>query len=285
MTIPDTLTPAVTLLVLGAGLLHATWNAIASAIKDKALTFGLIGATSTVAAVVVLPIAGMPRSAALPYAAVSGAIHVGYNYSLLRSYRLGDFGQAYPLARGTSPLLVALGAWLIAGEGLATVQILGVLAVAVGLMSIVFAGGRLRRADAPATLSAAITGVTIASYTVLDGLGVRHSGNPVGYLAIMFVMQGPVIAGVSALLLRGRLGREHLRYIPSGMTAGILSMVAYGIVIWAQTKGPLALVSALRETSVISAALIATLLFHEPFGRRRIVPATIVVAGILLISL
>jgi drug/metabolite transporter (DMT)-like permease len=285
VTIPDTLTPTVTLLVLGAGVLHAIWNAIASAIRDKALTFGLIGATATIAALVILPIAGMPNSAALPYAAVSGAIHVGYNYSLLRSYRLGHFGQAYPLARGTSPLLVAVGAWLIAGEGLVAVQILGVLAVGVGLMSIVFAGGRLRRADLPATLAAVLTGVTIASYTVVDGLGVRHSGNPVGYLAIMFAMQGPVIAGVSAMLLRGRLRREHLRDVPAGVTAGLLSMLAYGIVIWAQTKGPLALVAALRETSVISAALIATLLFHEPFGRRRIVPAAVVVAGIILISL
>jgi drug/metabolite transporter (DMT)-like permease len=285
VTIPDTLTPTVTLLVLGAGVVHAIWNAIASAIKDKTLTFGLIGATTTVVALVLLPIAGMPRSAALPYAAVSGVIHVGYNYSLLRSYRLGDFGQAYPLARGTAPLLVAVGAWLIAGEGLATVQILGVLAVGVGLTSIVFAGGRLRRSDMPVTMAAVITGFTIASYTVVDGLGVRHSGNPLGYLAIMFVMQGPAIAGVSALMLKGHLRREHLKNIPSGVTAGILSMVAYGIVIWAQTKGPLALVSALRETSVISAALIATLLFHEPFGRRRIVPAAIVVAGIILISL
>jgi drug/metabolite transporter (DMT)-like permease len=285
VTTPETLTPTVTLLVLGAGGLHAIWNAIASAIKDKALTFALIGGTTTVVAAALLPITGMPRSAALPYAAISGAIHVGYNYSLLRSYRLGDFGQAYPLARGTSPLLVAVGAWLIAGEGLAPSQILGLVAVAVGLMYIVFAGGRLHRADVPAMAAAIITGVTIASYTVVDGLGVRHSGNPIGYLAIVFVLQGPAVVFVSAMLLEGHVRPDRRKDIPSGVTAGVLSMLAYGIVIWAQTKGPLALVSALRETSVISAAVIATLLFHEPFGRRRILPATIVVAGIILISL
>lgn len=285
MSIPTTLTPSVTLLVLFAGVLHATWNAIASAIKDKALTFGLLGATSTVLAAIALPFCGMPSEAALPYAAVSGAIHVAYNFALLRSYRLGDFGHTYPLARGTSPLLVAVGAWVFAGESLGPLQIVGLLAVAIGLMSIVLATGRLRRADVPATVAAVLTGITIASYTVVDGIGVRHSGNPVGYLAVMFLLQGPVIAVVSSILLRGRLRREQWRDVPSGVLAGVLSMVAYGIVIWAQTKGPLALVSALRETSVISAALIATLLFHERFGRRRIAPAVIVVAGIILISL
>jgi drug/metabolite transporter (DMT)-like permease len=282
---PTSLTPAVTLLVLGAGVLHATWNAIASQIKDKALTFGLLGATTTVLAALMLPAVGMPQDAALPYAAISGVIHVAYNLALLRSYRLGGYGQTYPLARGTSPLLVAVGAWAFAGEGLTAVQTVGVLTVAAGLVSIVFVGGRLRRADMPATLAALLTGVTIASYTVVDGLGVRHSGNPVGYLAIMFLLQAPFTAAISAVMLRGRLGREQLRDVPAGVAAGVLSMLAYGIVIWAQTRGPLALISALRETSVISAALIATLLFHEPFGRRRIAPAALVVAGIILVSL
>lgn len=282
--IPTHLTPAVTALVLGAGVVHAVWNAIASVIKEKFVAFGLIGVTEAVVAVICLPLTGLPRSAALAYVGASALIHVGYTYALLHSYRLGDFGRAYPLARGTSPLLVAVGAWFLAGEHLAAVQIAGISVVAASLFAIVFAGGRLTRADVPATVAALLTGVTIAGYTVLDGLGVRHSGNAFGYIALLFLLQGPVVAAIAAASLRHRLGTVSRSDVPAGLAAGALSLVAYGMVIWAQTHGPLALVSALRETSVITAALIATLLFHEPLGRRRLGPAVAVVAGIILIS-
>lgn len=283
--IPTHLSPAVTALVLGAGVLHATWNAIASEIKEKFVAFGLIGVTEAVVAGVFLPLTGMPASGALAFVGSSAVIHVAYTYALLHSYRLGDFGHAYPLARGTSPLLVAVGAWFLADEHLAAVQIAGISIVAASLTAIVFAGGRLTRADVPATLAALLTGVTIASYTVLDGLGVRHSHNPFGYITLLFLLQGPVVAAIAGISLRKRITTVQLTDVPAGFAAGALSLVAYGMVIWAQTHGPLALVSALRETSVITAALIATLLFHEPLGRRRLGPAIAVVAGIVLISI
>ena len=283
--IPTHLSPAVTALVLGAGVLHATWNAIASEIKEKFVAFGLIGVTEAVVAGVFLPLTGMPASRAFVFVGASAVIHVAYTYALLHSYRLGDFGRAYPLARGTSPLLVAVGAWFLADEHLAAVQIAGISIVAASLTAIVFAGGRLTRADVPATLAALLTGVTIASYTVLDGLGVRHSHNAFGYIALLFLLQGPVVAAIAGISLRQRIRTLQLTDLPAGFTAGALSLVAYGMVIWAQTHGPLALVSALRETSVITAALIATLLFHEPLGRRRLGPAIAVVAGIVLISI
>jgi drug/metabolite transporter (DMT)-like permease len=279
------LSVTVTVLVLGAGVLHATWNAIASVIKDKLVAFGLIGLSQTVAAAVCLPVTGMPRSSALAFVCASALIHVAYTYALLHSYRLGDFGRAYPLARGTSPLLVAVGAWFLADEHLAAVQIAGISLVAGALIAIVFAGGRLARTDVPATLAALLTGVTIAAYTVLDGLGVRHAHNPLGYIALLFLLQGPVLTVISGILLRHQLTNLAPGDVRAGLIAGALSLVAYGIVIWAQTHGPLALVSALRETSVISAALIAALLFHEPLGRRRLGPAIAVAAGIVLISI
>jgi uncharacterized membrane protein len=275
----------VTVLVLGAGVLHAIWNAIASAIKDKRVAVGLIGATEAVVAVICLPAVGMPRSSALAYVGASALTHVAYTYALMRSYRLGDFGRAYPLARGTSPLLVAVGAWFLADEHLAATQIAGISIVAGALIAIVFAGGRLTRADAPATLAAILTGVTIATYTILDGLGVRHAHNTFGYIALLFLLQGPVLAAIAGIPLRHRLSDIARADVPAGLAAGVLSLAAYGIVIWAQTQGSLALVSALRETSVISAALIATLLFHEPLGRRRIGPAIAVAAGIVLLSI
>jgi drug/metabolite transporter (DMT)-like permease len=280
------LTAFVTVLILGAGVLHATWNAIAASITDKFVAFGLIGLTEAVVAGICLPLTGMPRASAFAFVGASALIHVAYTYGLLHSYRLGDFGRAYPLARGTSPLLVAVGAWFLADEHLAAVQIAGISVVAAALMAIVFAGGRLTRADVPATIVAMLTGVTIAAYTVLDGLGVRQAHNSFGYIALLFLLQGPVVTAIAGFSLgRQRLATTRSSDLAAGVTAGALSLIAYGIVIWAQTHGPLALVSALRETSVISAALIATLLFHEPLGRRRLGPAIAVVAGIALISL
>lgn len=275
----------VTLLVLGAGVLHALWNAIASAVEDKLVAFGLIGVSATVVAAVTLPLTGMPRSTAIVFALVSAVLHLAYNCGLMQSYRLGDFGHTYPLARGTAPLLVAAGAWVFADEHLDAVQLLGIATVAGGLTAIVFAGGRLRRAEMPATVAALLTGGAIASYTVVDGLGVRHAHDPLGYTALLFLLQGPVMVVVAGVRRRHDLAWATPRNLTAGLTAGALSLAAYGIVIWAQTQGPLALVSALRETSVISAAIIAAVVFHEPFGRRRLLPAAAVVAGIILINL
>jgi drug/metabolite transporter (DMT)-like permease len=278
------LTLFVVTLVLCAGVLHATWNAIASAIPDTTLAFALIGVAQAIIAVVVLPVVGLPRSGAVAFAAASAVIHVAYTAALLQSYRLGEFGRTYPLARGTAPLLVGAGAWVIAGEHLTPLQIFGTCTIAAALTAIVFAGGRLRRADLPATVAALLTGVTIAAYTVVDGLGVRHAHNPAGYLALLFVLEAPAVLAIAGYRLRHRLNRRLLRNVPAGIAAGAISVLAYGIVVWAQTRGPLALVSALRETSVISAALIATLLFKEPFARRRLLPSIAVAVGIVLIA-
>jgi len=279
------LTAEVIALVLCAGVLHAIWNAIASSISDKTVAFALIGAAQASFAVVALPIVGLPRSSAVAFAAASAVIHVAYTGALLQSYRLGDFGHTYPLACGIAPVLVGLGAWFIVGEHLDALQITGTCTIAAALTAIVFAGGRLTRADVPATAAALLTGVTIASYTVVDGLGVRHAHNSLGYLGLLFAFELPAILTIATYRLRHRLNRRLLHDVPAGFGAGLISVLAYGIVVWAQTQAPLALVSALRETSVISAALIATLLFKEPFARRRLLPSVAVVLGIILIAL
>jgi drug/metabolite transporter (DMT)-like permease len=281
---PHQLTLSVTLLVLLAGVIHASWNAIASRIDDRVLAGGLIGVTQAAVSALALPLAGFPRSAALPFAAGSATVHIAYTYALVYSYRLGGFGRSYPLARGTAPLLVAVGGWFLAGEHLDALQLAGTCTIAASLLAIVFVGGRPRRADGPGLAMALGTGVTIAAYTVLDGLGARHAHDPVGYLAVMMAMQGPCVGAISAAILWHRPRPISASDIRAGLLAGTLGTVAYGIVIWAQTRGPLALVSALRETSVISAALISALVFREPLGRRRIGPAIAVVAGIILVS-
>ena len=214
---------------------------MASAIEDKLVAFGLIGVSYSVVGAVALPFTGLPWSTAVFYALVSAALHVGYNISLLHSYRLGDFGHTYPLARGTSPLLVTAGAWLFAHEHLDGLQLAGIVTVALGLMTLVFAGGRITRADLPATAAAVLTGVAIASYTVVDGLGVRDAPhNSFGYTGLLFLLQGPVLAFVAGTVRRGDLtaALANRADVVAGLGAGVLSLAAYGIVIWAQTQVP-----------------------------------------------
>ena len=277
------LTGTVIVVVLGAGLLHATWNAIAKYISDGLVAFALIGVASTVGGAAMLLVTGLPDGAAIPFAAASAVVHIAYELALMNSYRLGAFNQTYPIARGTSPLVVAAGAYVFAHESLGAVPLTGIVVLAVGLMSLAVSAGRLSRQDLPAVSAAVLTGLTIATYTLIDGLGVRHGHDPYAYGGLLFLIQGPVIP-VIALLRRPFSSFAVPSVAMRGLAAGALSVVAYVGVLWAQTRAPLAEVAALRETSVISAALIGTLLLKERFGARRAAAAVLVAAGILLIS-
>jgi drug/metabolite transporter (DMT)-like permease len=270
--------------VLLAAVLHAVWNAIAHAIPDRLIGFVLIGTACAVLAIPMVLAAPMPPARAWPLLAVSVALHVIYMLLLMRGYRLGDFGQVYPLTRGTSPLLVAAGAALFAGEVPHPVQLLGVVTVSAGLILLVRAGGRPSRAQLPALGAALLTGVTIAAYTTVDGIGVRAAGTTIGYAGWLFLLQGPVIPVIAAVT-RGRALVAQLRpYRWIGLCGGVFSLAAYGLVLGAQTRGALAPVAALRESSVVIAAGIGVVWFQEPFGRYRVLSSILVAIGVVLVS-
>jgi drug/metabolite transporter (DMT)-like permease len=270
--------------VLVSAVLHATWNATAHAITDRFLGFTLIGLTCTVGGALLAAFSPLPAAAAWAFVLASATMHVLYNLFLMWSYRLGHFGRAYPLARGMSPWLVAIAAFLFAGEALPATRLAGVLVISAGLALLVLAGGRPGRADRPAISAAVLTGVFIAVYTTLDGLGVRRSGTTTGYVGWLFLLQGPAFP-VAALATRGRRLVEQARpHLVAGVAAGALSLLAYGLVLWAQRRGALAPIAALRETGVIIGAGIAAVRFREPFGRWRILAATLVALGVILIS-
>lgn len=269
--------------VLLAAFLHAAWNAVAHAIADRLIGFALIGAAATAGGAVLTLVVGAPAPASWPYLAVSAALHVGYSLLLLRSYELGEFGQAYPLARGTSPWLVAIGAAAFAHETLTPPRLAGVAVISVGLASLVFAG-RLTRADVPAIGAALLTGVTIAAYTTVDGLGVRHAGGALGYAAWLFIAEGAVIPLMAVAARREKLWVQARPHLAAGLAGGVASIIAYGLVLWAQTRGALAPIAALRETSVIIGAIIGALVFRERFGRWRIVATVLVAGGVALIN-
>jgi drug/metabolite transporter (DMT)-like permease len=278
---PSTLPLSVTLAVLAAAITHATWNAIAHGIRDQTLAFGLIGAGGIIVAIPLVIVVAAPRADSWPYLLGSVAIHVFYNLLLMRCYRYGEFGQVYPLARGISPLVVTILAAVFVGEHLALPQLAGVAVVSGGLAALVFFGGKPGRA---ALLAAVGTGLTIAAYTTVDGVGVRLSASPVGYIGWLMLLQSLCVPLFALVRRRDVLTKQPPRILLTGLLAGALSVLAYGLVLWAQTRGALAPIAALRETSVIFGAIIGTLVFREPFGRARIAATVLVAAGIVLLN-
>ena len=277
----STLSLAVTFAVIAAAVTHAAWNAIAHGIKDQTLAFALIGVGGIAVGIPLVILAAMPHGDCWPYLLGSVAIHVFYNLLLMQCYRLGEFSQVYPLARGTSPLVVTILAAIFIHEHLAPPQIAGVLVVSAGLATLVLAGRRPGRAAFAAAVG---TGLTIAAYTTVDGVGVRLSGSPVGYIGWLMVLESLCVPMFAAFRRRDVLLKQPKRILLAGLAAGALSVLAYGLVLWAQTRGALAPIAALRETSVIFGAIIGTLIFREPFGRTRIAATVLVATGIVLLN-
>lgn len=275
----------VTGVVLLAAVLHAVWNALAHAIHDQLIGFALIGVSVTFGAVVIVLASPAPSRASWPFLIGSAALHVAYNLLLMRSYRLGEFGQVYPLARGTSPWLVAIAAAAFVGEQLSVIRLIGVVVISVGLGTLVFVGGVPTRAARPAIGAAVLTGVAIAAYTTLDGLGVRRSGTVAGYTGWLFLLQGPVLPMAAIVARRGRLWGQLRPHLVAGLAGGLLSLTAYGLVLWAQTRGALAPIAALRETSVIVGAVIGAVVFGERFGPWRVAATVLVAGGVILVTL
>jgi drug/metabolite transporter (DMT)-like permease len=274
---------AVTAAVLAAAVLHAGWNALLKGVQDRLATVVLLDLTGLALSALVLPLVPAPAPASRGLLGLSVLLHLGYELLLLASYRVGDLSQVYPVARGTAPLLVAGYAGLVLGERLAPAQLLGLAGVCAGLL-VLLEVGRAPRGGAATLGPALATGVFIAAYTVADGLGVRRSGTVVGYVAWLFLLHGLPIP-LFALAVRGRGLAGRLRgHLGVGVAAGALSVAAYGLVLWAQRRGALAVVAALRETSVLVAALIGSLVFGERFGRRRVLAAAVLAAGIVLLN-
>lgn len=270
-------------ITLAAAVLHAIWNAVAHGVPDRLVGFALIGVAYAIFGGIGALVLGLPPSAAWPFVAASGVLHVVYTLLLWASYQLGEFSQVYPVARGTAPWVVAL-IEVLTGHHLPALQLVGVVVISVGLISLALDGGRLSAATLPALGAALATGLAIAGYTVIDATAVRTT--PVLlYAAWMFLLQSPVMP-IIAVLRRGRgLRRQARSMVLAGLGGGVVSLVAYGLVLVAQTSGATAAVAALRETSIVIGALLGTLFLGERFGLRRVAAAAVVLAGIVLVDL
>jgi len=268
-------------LVLLSALLHAGWNAVTKASSDPLLNMSVVscaGALVAGTAAIFLP---LPAPAAWPYLAAATLVHFVYQIVLVRAYTLGDLSQVYPIARGLAPLGVALLAALSAGEAPTALQAVGLLLAsgAIASLGIPAAGSSLA-----ATRTAVMTAVLISAYTTIDGLGVRRAGSPFSYAAWVLSLYAIPIVMTAVIVRRGAVV-DFLR--SEGARAaggGLMAIVGYTVVLWALSHGPMAAIAALRETSVIFAALIGVRMLGEGFGRRRILASIALAAGLFLVQ-
>ncbi len=274
------MTPPVTAAVLLAAVTHACWNAIAHHIKDKLVGFTLIAGGGMLIGLAMTPFVPVPAADAWPYLIASAVIHLVYYLLLMKSFRLGDFGQAYPIARGTAPLVVTLLAAVFAHEVPDGWAAAGIALSCAGLTGVALWGLRGRRPPWAAIGAALATGLTIAAYSVVDGLGVRASGSSLGYIAWLMAVQGGTIPAYALYRWRGELVGVLRPFAGVGVLGAALSVSAYGLVLWAQTRAELAPIAALRESSIIVGAAIGAVFFKERFGVPRIAAAGLLVVGI-----
>ena len=229
----------------------------------------------TVVTAIALPLLPWPNPASWPYVIASAFIHVGYNLSLVRIYRSGDLGQTYPVSRGSSPVLVALGAALFAHEIPNVEAWVGIALVSGGIISLAFQGRKIPAEYLPAAFT---TGALIGAYTVVDGIGVRLSGNSFAYTNTMFLLWSVTMPAIF-YAMRGKPPAYTGGQTAMALTGGLVSLLAYGIVIWAMRFDAMSVVSALRETSVVWAAIIGRVFLSEKLSARRIASCLAIAAG------
>ncbi|WP_299638836.1 EamA family transporter [uncultured Ruegeria sp.] len=271
------------LIVLTAAVLHALWNAVVKGAPDKAVVLGLVSLGHAVPALIALPFVGLPVWAAVPFIIGSTLIHWGYYWFLNTAYKHGDLSVVYPISRGMTPILVTVGAIFFAGEFLPPIAWAGIVCISVGIGCLSLAGLG-RNTNWIAVAAAFGTGLMIASYSIVDGIGIRLSGNTLGYIAALFVAE-IIVAGFIFSTRWQRFVALPKRYVWAGLTGGVISGLAYGLVLYAKTIAPLGVVSALRESSVIFASLIGVMWFGEGPKSNRLLAATIVAIGIVILAM
>ncbi len=271
--------------VLGAALLHACWNALVKSGADKTLGMSAVIIGHIPFALICLPFVPIPASESYPYIIAGLVLHAGYQFFLLHSYKLGDLTQVYPIARGTAPLLVTAFSILFLGVALSRIQLAAVLIIGVGILSL----SLIRRTDGQRNPKAAsfalITGCFIASYSLVDGLGARLAGTALGFYAWLSIGNG-VLMSLYVLKVRPDIFKKLLtRDRKLFLTGGLASFTAYSLVVWAFTQAPIALVTALRESSIVFALLIGVFFLKERLDIIKVFSTMTTLLGALLLRL
>ena len=269
--------------VILAALLHASWNALVKGGADKAVNMAGVVLGHTPAALIALCVFALPAWECWPYLIGGMFAHFGYQVFLLGAYDKGDLSQVYPIARGSAPLIVTGVSVLALGVALAPSELIAVSVIALGLISMAL----VRRADGtrnmPAARLALITGCFIASYSLIDGYGARISGSPVGFYAVLGIANAVIFALYLWVRDKAVLARTFTRGLKVFFVGGTASFVAYALVIWSFMQAPIALVTALRETSIVFALLIGVLFFKERLDLPKVLGTFAVLCGAALL--
>ena len=273
-------------LVLLAAVMHAGWNAMVKINTSPLIAISMMFGFISLAGIVFIPWLPPLVPALWPWLMLSLLAHLGYKIYLLRAFQLGDFSQAYPIARGSAPVWVLLASFLLGTESLATLSLAQSLGVAIITASIIsLAPWRQVKKHMPVLLAALITGIWIAFYTLIDGYVVASGGAFVAYVAWLFIFDGLIINAYALYKHGSELRLAYGQHWRLAALGGGFSLAAYTISLWAMTVLPVAMVAALRETSVLAAVLLAVVWLHEPLGPRQYIAAITICAGLLVLKL
>jgi drug/metabolite transporter (DMT)-like permease len=287
MTASAHLSSGVLAAVLCAAALHALWNSLVKSAGDKFLSSAVVALWCGAAAVVAALVLPRPASAAMPFIVASALIHVVYFILVGLLYRSADLSVAYPIMRGLAPLIAAIIALVTLGEAPGPIASLGVAALVAGVLAMGASGFAHGRINRPTIIVALANSVVIAIYSVVDGQGARVSGAGSAFAfaynswadALTALAYLPIILGLRGRLALAAFAGDWRR----GLVGGLAAFFGYAIVVWAMTRAPIATVAALRETSVVFAAIIGVVALREPFHAQRAVAVLVILAGIILL--
>ncbi|MGN6582420.1 MAG: EamA family transporter [Rhizobiaceae bacterium] len=271
--------------ILFAALLHAAWNALLKSQPDKMAGALAVSIGSSVMALICLAYTGLPGRAAWPLVAGSAVLHTGYFLFLTSAYRVGDLGQVYPVARGVAPLITAAGAVLLLGETLTPLETAAVAIIGLGLISLVLTAKTDGRLNVASCALALVTGLFISAYSLNDGTGARLAGNSLAYYSAAALLNSAVMCVGMSCFRRDVVPAALRNCRRSLWIGGPLSFIAYALITWAFTQAPIALVSALRETSLVFALIIGTLFLKERINLGKIISVFVTLSGAVLLRL
>jgi drug/metabolite transporter (DMT)-like permease len=272
-------------MVLGAALVHATWNALVKADGDRLSLIELMSGTQILVSLCLIPVVSVPAADSWPFLLVSSGLNTGYMFMLNRAYQSGDLSLVYPVARGLAPLVVAIVSAVALGQTLTYANQMGVLLIVLGVTSLALSRRLTSLIDLRPLVLAAATAVFIGSYTVVDGLGARVAGSAHAYVVWLSLVTSIAIVACVRWLRRGRRAPILRRTRNAGIAAGIMSYGAGWVVIWALTLAPFALVSALRETGVVFAVLIGVVALKERVSLARLASIGTTLIGTTVLKL
>ena len=270
-------------MVICAALLHAVWNSLVKIQADRLTTMALITLGSSIVCFAMLPFVALPSLEVIPYIAISLLLHNAYYFTLIFAYSYGDFGYVYPLMRGAIPLIVTFISISILNEVLTLSQYMGIALIVFGIFCLLFLSGRRAPSDAKAAFFAMAAALLVASYTIVDGLGARLNGDAHSYAFWIFALDGIPLTAIAVIQRRRDFFSAVQVNARIGLLAGVASVISTWLIIWSLTMSPMALVSALRETSIVFSILISFFILKERTAKSQIVTVILMMLGVMLL--